>query len=126
MPKFKFGGMERLRVSLRDRFTQTGLSAREVDEVIDLSSHAVSEMFAALHRVADTANGMRDRALVLVTGLEILNHVDLNEVMQSIVNTIGTSWEQVHPGATPDHLGMIPTFLSPSIDRPAAEQINAK
>src|SRR6187399_85380 len=33
-------------------------------------------------------------------------------------------WLQIHPLATPDHLGYIPTFMDAADERPAAEQIN--
>ena len=33
-------------------------------------------------------------------------------------------WAQLHLDATPDHLGIIPQFLSPGDERPATEQIN--
>lgn len=33
-------------------------------------------------------------------------------------------WLMLHPEATPDHLGLIPSFISPLDPRPVAEQIN--
>ena len=33
-------------------------------------------------------------------------------------------WLMLHPEATPDHLGLIPSFFSPLDDRPCREQVN--
>lgn len=38
--------------------------------------------------------------------------------------TGGMTWVLLHPQATPEHLGMIPSFLLTSDPRPAAEQID--
>jgi len=34
-------------------------------------------------------------------------------------------WELLHPGATPEHLGLVPGFLSDDDPRPAREQFDA-
>lgn len=35
-----------------------------------------------------------------------------------------TGWEYLHPDATPDHLGYIPSFIDPTSDVPLREQID--
>jgi len=36
------------------------------------------------------------------------------------------TWEILHPGATPEHLGLVPGFLSEDDPRPAREQFDER